>query len=81
MEKGIVDTPAQDCIWKGLLHHETPPAHPSASLRSLRKKKRNNFLLTFTAMYYNNYYDYYSCMWFDKVKALLLHRTAFLNKG
>lgn len=26
------DTPAQDYIWKGLLHRETPPAHPLASL-------------------------------------------------
>lgn len=34
------DTPAQDCIWRGLLHHETPPAHPSASLWSLRGKKK-----------------------------------------
>ena len=34
-----VDIPAQDCIWKELLHHETHPAHPSASSKSLDKRE------------------------------------------
>ena len=40
-----VDTPALDCIWKGLLHRETPRAHPSASLRSLSRKQKYGILL------------------------------------
>lgn len=43
-----MDIPAQDCIWKEFLHHETHLAHPSASLKSLDKKKRS---WTFLSLY------------------------------
>lgn len=37
----FVNIPAQDYIWKALLHHETHPEHPSASLKSLYKNRRS----------------------------------------